>query len=229
MSLRRAWAGVGEAFPSSLSPETWFELVRPSGCQSWRCGRLPLPARAAASPSLATGARGAHRAVGRLPPGLGAAGERRRRRRRQSWVSESFVLSCRWDPCPAPGGPGRTRAGRGGCATCGCHRSWVQAAAAPGLARLGSAPVRAKAPTGLAGHRGGGRAPGRARCPLLPGSARAQPRDWMSLLFLLTLQGWDREPPQRPQREEGALRGSGGSGVTWGRCQCHLSHPTCGW
>lgn len=155
MSLRRAWAGVGEAFPSSLSPETWFELVRPGGCQSWRCGRLPLPARAAASPSLATGARGAHR-------------ERRRRRRRQSWVSESFVLSCRWDPCPAPGGPGRTRAGRGGCATCGCHRSWVQAAAAPGLARLGSAPVRAKAPTGLAEHSGGGRAPGRARCPLAP-------------------------------------------------------------
>lgn len=119
MSLRRAWAGVGEAFPSSLSPETWFELVRASDCQSWRCGRLPLPARAAASPSR--------------PWGLGASPEvwgscrtpwpwarRERKRRRKSWVGKSFVLSWLWDSLPRPWRAWerrRTTAGSRGCMT----------------------------------------------------------------------------------------------------------------
>lgn len=104
MSLRRAWAGVGEAFPSSLSPETWFDLVRASDCQSWRCGCLSLPARAAASPSRPWGLGASPELWGSCrTPGLGPAGERKRKR--QSWVSKFCPFLPVGLPAPPREGP----------------------------------------------------------------------------------------------------------------------------
>lgn len=255
MSLRRAWAGVGEAFPSSLSPETWFDLVRASDCQSWRCGCLPLPARAAASPSRPWGLGASPELWGSCrTPGLGPAGERKRKR--QSWVSKSFVLSCLWDSLPRPGRARqrrRTRAGSRGCT------SWwlsLQVGAGSSSPRVGTAACSAPRSCLCApGDGDGGMGPAGHPVPITGGLAgrthrrwqRAESRDgavpsapWqcpcpaqgldVSLHFLLTHSGWDRKPPQRPRREEGARRapaeGLGDPVAVRGRCQCHPWHPT---
>lgn len=246
MSLRRAWAGVGEAFPSSLSPETWFELVRAGGCQSWRCGRLPLPAGAAAAPSRPRGSEHARRCGA-------AAGPRPWARRGQEQEEAELGKS---DFCPSlpVGLPAPPQEGL--AAQQDKSREWwlsLQVAVTAGgcgwqqprgwhRRPLGSrlSPVR---PKRWGRGRLGTQSPGQDTAM----GQRAEPREGCGALCSLagpvpSLRTGCAPPlPPHPAGlgQEGSAetpaggRGTGcpcagarGPGTGRGRCQCHSSHPT---